>query len=310
MKVLAIIFITTAIVHCSTALAKEKRVDEADVMATSLKLNSDIANWVDRQAQKLDLALSGARYTRKTDDSEARFSQRVNWNEKEGVTLETDFDVQLALPNLEKKYKLMLSSYNENQTRRSAYSRFGSIEEERSNYGADFAFLRKIGDFDVTFRPRLQFGSPFKTFYNLSFQSEYKKNNSRFRTRFNFFADSDKGTGQFISLAFERFFATYWGDSIVLEEEYQDGGNVFSLLQGYSINRILTSRMTVAHSVVVSSDNEESNFRLKNLSFGPSFNHELYPGFFNYTLMFTESYDIEYEFRGNSILSLIVEIIF
>jgi hypothetical protein len=297
-------------VHCSSALAKEKSVDQKDMMSPSLNLNSDIADWVDRQAKKIDIALSGARYTEESEDSEARFSQRVNWNEKEGLDFETDFDVQLALPNLEKKYKLMLSSYNENKTRRSAYSRFGNIEEERSNYGADFSFLQKIGDFDVTFRPRIQFGNPFKTFYNLSFDSEYKKKNSRFRTRFSFFADSDKGTGQFTSFTLERFFWSYWGDSIVFEEEYQDGGNVLSLLQGYSINRILTSRLSIAHSIVVSSDNEESNFRLKNLSFGPSLHHEIYPNFFNYTIMFTESYDIDYGFSGNSILSLIVEIVF
>jgi len=310
MKVLSFAVILNLILHANFAAAKEKKVDPQDPLATTLGYNSNFANWVDQQAKKLDLALSGARYSSENGDSEARFSQRVNWAEKDGLTFETDFDLQLALPNLEKKYKLMLSSYNENQTRRSAYSRFRNAEREDANYGADLSFLSRIGDFDVTFRPRIQFGSPFKTFYSLVFDSEYKRKNLSFRTRFNFFADSDKGTGQFVSFTLERSFWTYWRDSLVFEQEYQDGGNVLSLLQGYSLDLVLNSKMSLSHSLVVSSDSEDSNFRLKNVSLGPLFYHNIYPRFFNYTVIFTESYDIDHKFRGDSVLSVIFEVVF
>jgi hypothetical protein len=271
--------------------------------------NESLSSWIDRRARSLDLALSGAKYTNQNEDSTAVVSQEVFAVEGNPIKYKLDFDLDLALPNVQKKYKIMFSNYNRNEVRRSGYSRRKFRDDPSSNYGATFSFLQKIGDFDVTFQPRIKIQDPIATYYNLRFESKVNRGKFDFYTRFEFFADSDKGTGQFTSFTFRRAFWDNWANSLVFEEEYQDGRNLFSTLQGYTVHYQINNEMTLNQSFVFSSNNKV-HYRLEDVSIGPSFTHMLLPKELEYSVNYTHIYNRNYDFRGRSSGSIIVSMIF
>lgn len=274
------------------------------------EINQTFASWIDRQAHSLDLALSGAKYSRLNEDSTAILSQEFFMVEGESFKYKLDFDLDLALPNTEKKYKIMFSNYNRNEVRRSGYSRRKFREDARSDYGATFSFLQRIGKFDVSFQPRIKIQDPIATYYNLRLESKAERGNFDLKTRLEFFADSDKGTGQFTSLTLRRSFWGNWAKSLILEEEYQDAKNLFSLLQGLTLHYRINNEMTLNQSIIFSSNNETNNFKLDDVSIGPAFTHMLLPNELEYSINYTYFYNRENSFDGRSSGSIIVSLIF
>ena len=196
-------------------------------------------------------------------------------------------------------------------------------------YGAGFmmvyddalSFLEKVGAFDVAFEPRLQFSGGFGTFYNLRFSNQYKltPNKTRLESRFEFFADSVRGTGQFVAFTLEQVLSKKWAFSLVLEEEYQDAENILILLQGVNYFYRINPRMFLNQSLVMRSSNRveargepimKESFRLQEIALGPSFTHELLKDEVHYSLNYTYIWNREQNFRGYNTASLIVSLIF
>jgi hypothetical protein len=285
------------------------------------QINEDIANWLDKKANSIDLTLAGKRYSNKSGDSRAALTQEVFWEEVEGVNYRLDIDLDLSLPNFEDKYKIMLSNYNRNRIRRSNYSR-GIFRRDRDNdYGATISFLEKLGDFDVAFEPRLQFNNGFGTFYNLKFENQFDifTYKQTLETRFEFFADSVRGTGQFVALNYEHVFSSTWAFSFIFEEEYQDANNIFRLLQGLNIFYRINNRMFLNNSLVVRSSNRveargeplmKESFRLQEVALGPSFTHEFYKEEIHYSISYTHIWNREQEFTGFNAASFILSFIY
>ncbi len=273
------------------------------------EFNKDFSSWIDRQARSLDLALSGAKYTNTNEDSRAIVSQEVFFVENEAIKYRLDFDLDLALPNVEKKYKIMFSNYNRNEVRRSGYSRRQFRDDARDNYGATLSFLQKVGSFDISFQPRIKIADPIATYYNLRLGSRAERGNYDLITRIEFFADSDKGTGQFLSFTLRKVFWGNWAQSLVLEEEYQDAENLLSTLQGYTVHYQINEEMTLNQSLILSSNNEE-NFRLNNISVGPSFTHMVLPNELEYSVNYTHLFNREHNFSGRSSGSILISLIF
>lgn len=272
--------------------------------------NQVTADWLNRQAQSLDMALSGARYTKETEKSQATLANEIYFREGEGLKFRPSIDLRLSLPNFEKKYKLMFSNYNRDKIRRSSYGRREFLDNQDTDYGAALSFMQKVGDFDITFQPRLQIKDPIETFYTLRFESEAKVKNNQLLTRFEFFADSEKGTGQFVSFIFRREFWENWGLSIVLEEEYQDGQNLLSTLQGYTLHYRIKETMLLDQSFIVRSRNKPNHFSLNDVSLGPGFTHEILKNELRYSINYFHFFNREFDFKGRSAGSIIIELIF
>jgi len=292
-----------------------------EINKKKFKVNENIANWLDEKAKIIDIALAGKQYTERSSNSSASITQELFWNELDDVKYRVDLDLDLSLPNFEDKYKLMFSNYNRNRVRRSNYSR-GNFRQDRSNdYGATLSFLEKVGDFDITFEPRLQLSGGFGTFYNLRVENKYKLSpeTSNLKVRFEFFADSIRGTGQFTALTFEHTFSKSWAFSLVLEEEYQDAENIFILLQGLNFFHKINSKMFLNQSLIFSSSNRieargepimKESFRLQEITLGPSFTHEILKDEIHYSLNYNYIWNREQDFEGYNSASLIVSLIF
>lgn len=294
------LFIILIIVHWS-AHANEKK---------EFYFNQWTADWLNRQAQNLDMSLSGRRYTKTTERSQATLANEFYFREGDGLTFRPNIDLDLALPNFQKKYKLMFSNYNKNQVRRSNYGRREFLDENDQDYGAIISFMQKVGDFDITFQPRIGIGDPIETFYTLRAESQARVGNSRLFTRIEFFADSEKGTGQFASLVFRRSFWDTWGTSFILEEEYQDGRNFLTTLQGATLHYRINEDINLDNSVVVRSRNKPNHFRMYEYSVGPSFTHMILKDELRYSINYFHFFHEDFNFRGRSAASFIVELIF
>ncbi len=290
---------------------------ENSVLDNALELNKDFANWIDEKAHNLDLALSGKVYIEETEDSKLVISQGVYWREGNEITYKTDIDLRLRLPNLEEKYKLVISNYNEDKERRSSYSTTEQDEREDKDYGASIAFIRKIGDFDIRFRPRIQIKNPVETFYTLQFENELKYKDHSLTTELKLFADSRKGTGQFASIKYRAAPIGPWGQTLVFEEEYQDAKNYFSLLQGYTIHLKASDKIIFNQSFIFRSDNnpvppehQKSAFKLKNINVSPSMTHEILPDVLHYTLTYSHFFNRQINFKGRNAVFFNVDLIF
>lgn len=304
-KKLSFLFIGLSLLQ-NAALANEK----------SNKYNQRVSDWVDRRAESLDLALAGKKFTEDKVDSQARINQEVYWRDYEGVKYKLDLDLDLALSNFEKKYKLMLSNYNRNKVRRSNYSRRQFREDTRSDYGATLAILRQIGNIDISFEPRIEIKDPIATFYTIRFENNIKRNKLTFNTRFELFADSEKGTGQFLALTLRRDFFQKWSHYFVFEQEYQDAENYHSNLYGYTLFYRISDYMSINHSIIVTANNREEedtgviNYNLDEVFVGPAFTHEIVPNEIEYTINYMHIFSQEYDYSGRSSVSFLLGLIF
>lgn len=305
LRTLFFIFTCLSVLH-NVALANEK----------SSNFNQSVSDWVDRRAKSLDLALAGDRFTDEKVDSTARINQEVYWRDYEGVKYKLDLDLDLALPNFEKKYKLMLSNYNRNKVRRSNYSRRQFREDTRSDYGATIAILRKIGNVDISFEPRIEIKDPIATFYTIRFQNIIKRKLNTFNTRFELFADSEKGTGQFLALSFRKDFFKHWSHYFVFEEEYRDAQNYYSNLFGYTLYYRINNSMSINQSFIFTANNGKDittgpkSFHLDEIFIGPAFTHEIIPNEVEYTINYIHIFSEEYEYKGRSSVSFLLGLIF
>ena len=279
-------------------------------------LNQKITNWIDEKAESLDLALSGKKYTDQKQKTRARINQEVFWLDYEGVKYKLDLDLDLSLPNFEEKYKLMLSNYNRNEVRRSTYARREFRREDESNYGAAFAILRKIGKINVSFIPRIEISDPIATFYTLRFERKTQWGRYNFKARLELFADSKKGTGQFLALTFRKDFLQNWSHFLVFEEEYRDVENFYSNLYGYTILLHISDYMSINNSIILTANNQKDqntgliNFNLNEIFVGPAFTHEVIPNELEYTINYIHVFSEEYNFKGRSSVSFLLGIIF
>jgi len=298
-------FLLILITSCFSLTAFGKATDDPN--QKNYQISQDIALWVDRQAR-----------------NQATISQEVFWTELDGASFRLDLDLDLALPNFENKYKIMFSNYNKNRVRRSNYSRGAFRGDRQSDYGATLSVIEKIGDFDVAFEPRLQFNDGFGTYYNLRFENEFKliKNTATLNSRFEFFADSIRGTGQFTAFRLESKFSKKWGFLGTFEEEYQDAANVLLLTQGFNLLYRINDAILINNTITLLSSNrvedretkidevEKESFKFQEATLGASFTHRLLKDELHYSINFTHIWNREQDFTGFSTSSFVVSLIF
>lgn len=289
-----------------SALANDKSLKKQIV-----DTNIQISNWIDKYAESLDLYLSGKRFTRQVNKSRATVSQQVVWAEGGEISTKTNFDLNLKLPNMEKKYKLIFSNYNKSEKYKSSFSRkfADGPAQDDDDYGAAIGFFREIGKVKTTFQPRVKLKDPLETNYILEFeQNKTTKSFSRTQT-FQLFADSEKGTGEFFSFDYTKPIAPGWTGTLLLEEEYQDFLNLFTTSSGLGFNQLLSQNMGMSYSMSFYLISRPS-YHLDTIKVGPAFSHRLWKNVLHYTVIFTQSFKKDNNFKGESSLAFIVDAIF
>lgn len=274
-----------------------------------LRAGDAFAKQVDRAAETLDLWLARKKYTNEANESQAKLSQLVTWSEGGNVKTSTDFGVNLRLPNLEKRWQLRFTSYDEEEERRNLQQRTLRTSPRERRYGAGLAFWQKLGRVRVAFQPRLELKDPLEMSYSLRFETYSVYNSLPVVPRFELFARPDKGTGEFFGLDFIKTINRRWEISWQNEEEYRERGNFFRTGHGVTLDYAINERRGLGFALLTDSNNRP-NFHLQNITTSVGYGQVIYKDRLRYSLTPFLSFDKRRSFKGEAGVTLNVAVIF
>ncbi len=263
-------------------------VDEPDDSSRTIKehflgTSADIGRQVDRMADAIDMLLAGKRYTRLDNQSNARLSQVVTHSEGGKTRASTDFNLNIRLPNLEKRWAIRFTSYDEAEESRDLQQRRVHIRPRRREYGASVGFFQNFYNVKTTFQPRLVLKDPLEMSYVLRFETTARFRKFKIIPRLELFADALKGTGEFVSLEFVIPLTKRWELSFQNEEEYRQRGNLFTTNHGITFDYALSETQGVGLSFIWGSSSRPS-FHLDSFMIAPSYAQEIFRDRLRYSL--------------------------
>lgn len=272
--------------------------------------NRYISKKIDWLADKIDLFLSRRRYTsqkNKTTATLRSFSSVQEGGEKDSSF---NFDLNLRLPNLEERWQLTFTSYDPNEEERGIRSQRQRTQARETNYGAGLALLQELGDVKVTFRPRFELRDPLQSSYILRLESSSTIQPVRFDPKLELFADSQKGTGQFVALNVNFDLGHKFNLLQFNEEQYEDAGNIFTTTHGLSLSRGLRDRESLSLTQSFRSISQPHSFHLDDTTVSAGYSYEPYRQVLGYSLGPYWIFTKDQNFKGKVGFSGEIQLIF
>lgn len=273
--------------------------------------NKAISEEIDTAAEKLDIMLTGEKVTSTQNKTQVKIENNMYWSEGGNVDVSPHFGVRLRLHNLEEKWQLVFTSYDEEEENRGIDQRqFRRTPKER-NYGAGLAFFRQFGKIKTTFQPRLELKDPLEMSYLLKLEPESRAAPSQLHVfpRLEFFAQPDKGVGVFNSYDFIWPLSAYFSLSYLQEFEYEDEENKFTSNNALSVVQRITDRGSFSYSVASTSNNRET-MHLEQYGFAVTWYEIAYVDIFEYSIAPTWDFIKENNFKGVAGLRATLNFIF
>lgn len=259
--------------------------------------------------QWLDMSLAGAKYSERENNSRLTIVNFFSYKETEGLRSSSNFDWDIHLPHLERKFELKFASYDEEEAERGVV-REVQKEAPPENLGLSLGFLGKSKNVRTSFRPRIELSDPLKTSFVLRFKkTHYFGQYVKFKPRLDLFAHSEDGTGQFLSLNFEFFLSGRFLLRIINEEEYKDLENLMTTTHGLSLIHDLYYLRTLTYSMILQGESQPA-YHLANYFFAVQFKHEVYPNIFHYYITPRLEFDEDSGFKGAPVMTTTLELVF
>ncbi|MBX3022918.1 MAG: hypothetical protein KF799_14685 [Bdellovibrionales bacterium] len=210
-----------------------------------LRAGDYLEKKIDKAAEKIDITLAGKKYTKKTNPSSVDVRQSFSWQENGRYTSQPDFSINLRLPNVEKRWQLRFSTYDEESESRDRQQRRVRTRPRQRDYGAGLLFLERLGSVKAAFIPRVQLKDPLQVNYVLRFESSAEWKPVRFIPRIDLFADPLKGTGEFVSFEVRIELNERTELGLVNTEEYMAKDNYFTTQHEISIDHQLNDYQAI-----------------------------------------------------------------
>lgn len=253
---------------------------------TISRTNEMGAKTIDSVSNKLDMMLTGEKMTDKKTTS--KLVLRNDFYSLEGqkkINYKLRADVRLNLPNLEEKWTLNFTSYDDDEDERGIQRNRLKTSPRPENYGASVILLKKLGDVDFTFRPKLQLvNKRIVTSHLLRFESEADMKTYKIIPRLELFAKASTGTGQLFAINFEYMINEDFVIAQTNEEEYIDFENTFSTNHELALLQSLSKTQSLKYAVLFESSSEPTNFHLTQYTFYLSYKNMLYKDKLHYAL--------------------------
>lgn len=265
-----------------------------------IEKNIELSKEVDSIAQEIDFFLSGEKKISKNNSSTLVLSNRFDWIEGGETELKSHFDIDFRLPNLEKKWKLKLSSYDDAEAGRGIEKNRVESNTAEENYGTSIEFLNKWDDYKILFRPRLQLSPLLGMSYLVRASKSIKlSKTSSFNPSYSFYAKPEKGTGVFTSFntVFKKGTSVF---TLINEAEYSNYENKFLVNNGVAYShRVIQDNMSMIQSLLLESTNRPT-YHLDQIVLSSGFYHKIYYRVFHYAvtpyLLFSEPNDFKGKF--------------
>lgn len=264
-----------------------------------IEKNKAISSEIDTAADKIDVMLAGKRVTDEKNKTQVKIESAGYWGEGGEPDLSAQFGVALRLPNLEKKWQLTFTSYDENEENRGVENRQFRREAKERNYGAGIAFFNRFGKVNTSFQPRLELKDPLDMSYVLKFEpdSQAEPGQVHVLPRLEFFAQPDKGVGVFNSYNLIWPLNIFYSITYLQEFEYEDADNKFTSNNALSLIERVTDRGSFSYSIAATSNNREA-FHLQQYGFAVNWLEIAYEETIEYSLGPTWDFIKENHFKG------------
>lgn len=282
----------------------ERAIDRADKAADKM------ANTIDKTAEKIDVQLAGKKYTKKKNESKISIKQLNVWAEGGNFKNSISYGINLRLPNLEKRFQLRFSSYDEQEETRDLQNRRFRTRPRENNPGAALLFFKKLGKVKTTFQPRLQIKDPLNMAYLLRFESEAAVKPIAINPRLDLFADPIKGTGEYFHLNFSYALSPKWEISLLNEEEYRERTNFFNMNHAITLDHSISERRGAGLTLSSNSNNLGGGFHLNQYTVSPAYSQELSEERLRYIFATFLTFTRAEAFKGDAGCSLQIEVIF
>lgn len=282
----------------------EKAIRSADKTADSL------AKTIDKTAERIDVTLAGRKYTRKKNDSSISVKQLNIWSEGGRQQSSTSFGINLRLPNLEKRWQVRFSSYDEQEEARDQQERRFRTRPRENKLGAALLFFKKLGKVRTVFQPRLELKNPLAMSYVLRFESDAEAKPFHVTPRLDLFADPVKGTGEYFRLNFGFNLAEKWELTFLNDEEYRERTNFLNVNHGIAIDHALSDDKGLALSFITNWTNLGAPYHLNQYTVSPAYAQELSEDRLRFVFATFLAFTKIEAFKGDAGASLQVEVIF
>lgn len=274
------------------------------------KTADSFAEIIDKNADRIDIALAGKKYTKAKNNSSITIKQLIVSNEGGVLRNSTAFGINLRLPNLEKRWQVRFSSYDENEEARNLQERRFRTRPRENKPGAALLFFRKLGKVKTTFQPRLELKDPLAMSYLLRFESEGTIAPIRINPRLDLFADPLRGTGEYFHLNFSYTLAPRWELSLLNEEEYRERTNGLNVNHAIALDHALADDKGIGISFVTNSVNLGSPYHLNSYSISTAYAQELAENRLRFVAATFLTFTKPEAFKGDAGCSLQIEVIF
>ncbi|NCN41960.1 hypothetical protein GW916_12015 [bacterium] len=288
---------------------KESSGKPGSVEASLIDYNQYLSEKFDNMAEEVDLFLSNKSHTDQQNPSAIRLNYFDSIEEGGNRNPSFHFNVDLRLPNLEEKWSVSFTSYDQDKESRSVRSKQQRVQPRTENYGAGLALFQNLGRIKTSFRPRIELRDPLQTSYTLRFEGTSPVEPYRLYPRLELFGDSEKGTGQFVSLHMELSSHPDFSLAVFSEEEYQDARNLFTTTHGLSLGKPLTKKLVASPTITFYSTNRES-YHLEDFTASVGLSHQPYREVFHYNITPYWRFSKLESFKGKVGISVETELIF
>jgi hypothetical protein len=276
-------------------------------------INADIAlsDRIDAIADSIDLFLARKRTVEihKKNPTTVRINNSTYSSEGAGLKNNWGLNVGLRLPNLEKSWALRFTTYDENTEERGVRRNTLRETPRPENYGTSLALFRQLGSIKTTFRPRIELRNPLRVSHMLRFEATAEENKFLIRPKVELFATPSKGTGVFTGLNFEYDLNKYFSLSQFNESEYEEGRNLFSVDNGFTLGQIISEEISVVYTFLFESSSRPS-YHLDQYVFATSWRESLYKRVVEFTVTPNISFPRSLAYKGHVGANLGISLIF
>lgn len=300
-------FILSVCILLAGAGAEEQ--ERSSVEDALIEQNRAISGKLDSYADKIDVFFAEDRMTRKKNKTQLTLHSPLLWREGGEVDYSPHFGLRLHLPNVQERFRLSFTSYDEDETDVGTNKKLYREPAGERNYGTSVQFMQELGSVRTTFRPRVEFRDKLLTSYLVSFASTVDHSFWSFEPELQLFARSDVGTGQFLSLNTTFLLDRANALRIINEEQYTDGNNTLTTNHGIEIKHLYNDRMEQLYTLLVQANNR-ATLHNELLILRSSFHHKLRPEILHYSLTPVVNFPKERRFRPRTELSLGLSVIF
>ena len=274
-----------------------------------IEKNRSIAKKFDSYADRIDLFFAEDRLVEEENKTSIKIVNPVKWSEGGRFEFSPHFGVMLHLPNLQERFKVRFTSYDEDKTEVGTNKRRYREPENDRAYGTSFELIQELGSVRTTFRPRVEFSDHLLTSYLIKFESTVDHAFWSFEPEFQLFARSDVGTGQFLS-----FNTTFLIDRtnalrVINEEQYTDGNNTMTTNHGFEIKHIYNQKMEHLYTLLFQTSNRET-FHNELIVLRSQFQHKLRPEILHYSITPLLNFPKDRRFHSEAELSVGVTVLF